>query len=186
MGHAVAAADADEETSRRTAEQHWLCTYFRQEQTRTTRTTNPAGPTLPHELSPSSLNSKDSSPDQEVSKKWSGNTSLVKAKRAAPPREEPGPRRYTDNGMTLSARLTDAVERDSEQGKCRAKVIVAVVVLGLLAATITDLACHDNVRNFLSDTFDWIEENPESGEMHSGREAGGGEGGVSMGWRQHR
>lgn len=167
MGHVVAAADADVEASRRKAEQHWLCTYFRPEQRNTAQATNPAGPALPREISPSSSSHEDSLLGPEVSAKWCGSTSIVRAKRAAPPREEPGARRFADNGLTLSARLTDAVERDSEQGKCRAKAITVVLILGLLAATITDLACHDNVRNFLRDVFEWIEENPESGEMRS-------------------
>lgn len=94
--------------------------------------------------------------------------------KASPPREEQGPRRNEDD-LSVSTRISNevdsAVESDVRRVKFRAKVMVAVLVLGLLVATIVDLACHDNVRNFLGETFEWIECNPRSGEwryMYSG------------------
>lgn len=56
---------------------------------------------------------------------------------------------------------------DNEKGgRCWTKFIMALLILGVVTATIVDLACHDNVRSWLEDCFQWIEDNPKGGESH--------------------
>lgn len=81
--------------------------------------------------------------------------------------EDKLPRRgYHEGALTRSqADVDEAVEMDNRQGKYRAKKIVAFMVVAIVVTAIVDLSCHDNIRNWLERSFDWIEENPEAGEQ---------------------
>lgn len=94
--------------------------------------------------------------------------------RVPSPEEQELPRRNAEDERAAMDSVYEnvdvAVEEDGKRTKCRAKVIVAVMVVGLLTATIVDFACHDNVRNWLEASFDWIEENPTAGERAAANE----------------
>lgn len=77
--------------------------------------------------------------------------------------EEKLPRRARDALVSESA-VDEAVEMDNMQGKHRAKLILGVVVVAVVISAIVDLSCHENIRSWLQESFDWIESNPKAGE----------------------
>lgn len=81
-------------------------------------------------------------------------------------REESGPRRHHDTlaRSEMYEEVNEAVEMDKQRFSRRVRRTLAFAVLVLVVAAIVDLACHDNVRNWLETSFDWIEANPEAGE----------------------
>lgn len=84
--------------------------------------------------------------------------------------EEKLPRRSPEDELAAIARrseVEEAVEMDNQQGKHRAKIIVGIVAFCVVVAVIVDVACHDNVQNWLDESFDWIEENPKAGERQT-------------------
>eukprot|EP00904_Undaria_pinnatifida_P000308 jgi/Undpi1/10278/HiC_scaffold_28.g12730.m1 len=76
--------------------------------------------------------------------------------------EEKLPRRARDALVSESA-VDEAVEMDNMQGKHRAKLILGVVVVAVVISAIVDLSCHENIRSWLQESFDWIESNPKAG-----------------------
>lgn len=84
--------------------------------------------------------------------------------------EEQLPRRAPEDELAALGRerilsdIDDAVEKDGQKGKTRAKWIFGGVAFAVVVAAIVDLSCHDNIRGWLGDAFDWIEDNPEAGE----------------------
>lgn len=60
--------------------------------------------------------------------------------------------------------LDEAVRDDEAKEKSRTRIFLVILVLGLVTATIVDLACHNNVRSWLESCFEWIEDNPKAGE----------------------
>lgn len=83
-------------------------------------------------------------------------------------RESSHPRRTAEENFADMAKESDvdqAIELAVQRWKRRAKITFVVVAVCLVVAAIVDLACHDNVRGWLEDSFDWIEENPEAGKL---------------------
>lgn len=81
-------------------------------------------------------------------------------------KEEEGPRRHHDTleRSEMYAEVNEAVEMDKQRFARRVRRTLAFTALVLVTAAIVDIACHDNVRNWLETSFDWIEANPKSGE----------------------
>lgn len=80
------------------------------------------------------------------------------------PRRSPEDEHATVGRERILSDVDNAVEKDRQRGKTRAKWTVGMVALTVVVAVIVDLACHDNVRGWLEDAFTWIEDNPEAGE----------------------
>lgn len=76
------------------------------------------------------------------------------------------PRRHLVHGTPTSARpcVDEVLSEEDKRARWWTKITLIVLVLGLVVATIVDLACHDNVRSWLDECFDWIEGNPKAGE----------------------
>ena len=82
-------------------------------------------------------------------------------------KEEKLPHRAKDDAiatLVCESDVDEAVEMDNRQGKHRAKLILGCVVVAVVISAIVDLACHENIRSWLQVSFDWIEENPKSGD----------------------
>eukprot|EP00903_Cladosiphon_okamuranus_P019689 g18093.t1 len=80
-------------------------------------------------------------------------------------KEVTGPQRHPDalQRGELHEEVSEAVEIDKQRFSRRIRRTLCFILVGLVAAAIVDLACHDNVRMWLETSFDWIEANPKSG-----------------------
>lgn len=107
---------------------------------------------------------------EEVDGGHGGHTRFQRRPRSHVIKEEQLPRRAPDDELAALGRqrilsnVDDAVEKDRQSGKTRAKWILGVVIVAVVVAAIVDLSCHENIRGWLEGAFNWIEDNPEAGE----------------------